>query len=93
VPEWDGRRYKPKVRYESEAAAARRFGLADDNFDSRGQISYCPLAIDPDDSEVSYARACYAAWFGAMTALLLVSARIEFRAHEVSGLSSQAPAW
>jgi hypothetical protein len=80
VPEWDGRRYKPKVRYETDP-------------DTRVQVSFCPIALDPDDDEVSYSRAAYCGWFEAMTVLLLASAAIEFRAHEVRGLDHLAPAW
>ena len=80
VPEWDGRRYRPKVRYETDP-------------DSCVQAAWCPIALDPDDDEVLFARAQYTGWFDAMTALLLASAAIEFRSHEVHGLDHAAPAW
>ena len=80
VPEWDGRRYRPKVRYETD-------------HENGHQLAYCPIALDPDDEELRYARACYASWFGAMTALLLASTQISFRAHEVVGIDHPGPAW
>lgn len=78
--EFDGRRFVPRIvsRY---------------NFQASSTLTWCMLVWSPDVREIEHARSLYAAWYGALAALLEDLPGVQFRSHEVTGIAAAAPDW